>query len=71
MAEIAQSREGVRGVHSTGEGAAGNKALGEFDMREWANGVAAALRAIKADRVSLELQNEFFKGSLQPLKTPQ
>jgi len=33
--------------------------------------VANIIRAVKADRVSLRLQNEFFEKSKQPLDTKQ
>ena len=57
--------------HYAGEGAAGNTTLGEFDMREWAKLVAGAIRAIKADSVGLQLQNEFFEKAKNPLNTNQ
>jgi hypothetical protein len=40
-------------------------------MREWAKLVAGAIRAIKADKVGLELQNKFFEQSRNPLGTNQ
>jgi creatinine amidohydrolase len=57
--------------HYAGDGSAGNQALGEYDMREWAKAVAGALRAIKADRMGLQLQNEFFERAKKPLETKQ
>lgn len=57
--------------HYAGDGSFANKALGEFDMKAWSDGVANALRAIKSDVNSLKLQNEFFEKSLHPLNTAQ
>jgi creatinine amidohydrolase len=57
--------------HYAGNGAPATKALGEFDMKAWSDGVAAALRSIKADNVSPRLQREFFEGAREPIKTKQ
>jgi creatinine amidohydrolase len=57
--------------HYAGDGAPANRALGEFDMKAWSDGVANALRAIKSDNKSLQLQNEFFEKSQHPLDTRQ
>jgi creatinine amidohydrolase len=57
--------------HYSGEGAAGNKQLGEFDQVESARQIADALKAVKADQESLKLQNEFFEQSQHPLDTKQ
>ena len=57
--------------HYAGDGAAANRALGEFDMKAWADGVANVIRAVKADQVSPRLQNEFFEKSKTPLNTRQ
>lgn len=57
--------------HYAGDATAANKALGQFDMDAWANDVATALQAIKADQKSLELQNEFFEKAKHPLDTRQ
>jgi creatinine amidohydrolase len=57
--------------HYAGDATGANKALGEFDMKAWADGVANVLRAVKADQVSLRLQNEFFEKSKKPLDTKQ
>jgi creatinine amidohydrolase len=57
--------------HYAGEGAAGNKQLGEFDQTEWSRQIAEALKAIKADQESLKLQNQFFEDSQHPLDTRQ
>jgi creatinine amidohydrolase len=57
--------------HYSGEGAAGNKELGEFDQKQWSLQIAAALKAIKADNESLKLQNQFFEDAQHPLDTKQ
>ncbi len=43
------------------------KELGEFDQKEWSGEIVKALRAIKADEVSLKLQNQFFRGLTAPV----
>jgi len=57
--------------HYAGEGAAGNTTLGEYDMKEWAKLIAGAIRAIKSDKIGLQLQMEFFEKSKLPLNTKQ
>jgi len=57
--------------HYSGEGAAGNKELGEFDQHAWSSQIAEAIKAIKADQESLKLQNKFFEDSQHPLDTKQ
>jgi creatinine amidohydrolase len=57
--------------HYAGDGALASKELGEFEMKAWIAGVANAIRAVKADRATLELQREFFERSARPLETPQ
>lgn len=57
--------------HYAGDASGANAALGEFDMNAWAEGIANALRSIKADRNSLKLQREFFEKSRHPVDTKQ
>lgn len=57
--------------HYSGEGAAANKQLGEFDQATWSRQIAEAIKAIQDDQESLKLQNEFFEKSQHPLETPQ
>jgi creatinine amidohydrolase len=57
--------------HYSGEGAAGNKDLGEFDQKAWSSQIAEAIKAIKADQESLKLQNQFFEDAQHPLETKQ
>jgi creatinine amidohydrolase len=57
--------------HYAGEGAVASKELGEFEAKTWITAITTAIRAVKADSESLRLQNEFYQGSKDPLKTPQ
>ncbi len=57
--------------HYAGEGAVATQELGEFDMNAWVQSIAEAIRAVKADQVSLRLQNEFYERSKHPLDTKQ
>ncbi len=57
--------------HYAGDASGANRALGEFDMKAWASGIANAIRAAKADDVSLRLQNEFYEKAQHPLDTKQ
>jgi creatinine amidohydrolase len=47
------------------------KARGDWNMKNWIDGIVDAIRAIKADDESLKLQNEFYGKSKHPLDTPQ
>jgi creatinine amidohydrolase len=55
--------------HYSGDGSAATKELGEYQMKWWIDSVVKAIRAIKADDVSLRLQNEFYEKSTHPLDT--
>ena len=55
--------------HYSGEGSAATKELGEFQMKWWIDSVVKAIRAVKADDVSLKLQKEFYEKSTHPLDT--
>ncbi len=57
--------------HYAGDASGANKDLGEFDMKAWADQIAAVIRAVKADQVSLRLQNEFYERAKHPLDTKQ
>jgi creatinine amidohydrolase len=57
--------------HYAGEGAVASRELGEFEAKNWINGLVQAIRAVKADSESLRLQNEFYERSKKPLETPQ
>ena len=57
--------------HYAGDGSAASHELGEYQMKWWIDSVGKAIAAIKADDVSLKLQNEFYEKSTHPLSTPQ
>lgn len=57
--------------HYAGDASAANKELGEFDQKEWSRQIAEAIKAIKADDVSLKLQSQFFEDAQHPLETKQ
>jgi creatinine amidohydrolase len=57
--------------HFAGDPSTASPELGRFDMNTWRDQIVTALRAIKADQKSLELQNEFFEKTKDPLKTKQ
>jgi creatinine amidohydrolase len=57
--------------HYSGDGSAATKELGEFQMKWWVDSVAKAIRAAKADDVSLKVQNEFYEKAKHPLDTKQ
>lgn len=57
--------------HYSGDASTATKELGEFDVRTVVGEIVEALKAIKADRVSLQLQNQFYEDSKHPLQTPQ
>jgi creatinine amidohydrolase len=55
--------------HYSGDGAAATRELGEYQMSWWIGSIVNALKAIKADDVSLKMQNEFYEKSRNPLGT--
>jgi creatinine amidohydrolase len=55
--------------HYAGDGSPANKELGEFQMKWWVDAIAKAIRDVKADDVSLKMQNEFYEKSAHPLDT--
>jgi creatinine amidohydrolase len=57
--------------HYAGDGSAATRDLGEYQMKWWVDSVSKVIVAIKADDVSLKLQNEFYEKSTHPLDTPQ
>ncbi len=57
--------------HYAGDGSAASQELGEYQMKWWVDSVSNVIAAIKADDVSLKLQNEFYEKSTHPLGTPQ
>jgi len=55
--------------HYSGDGSAATTELGEYQMNWWTDAVVKAIKAVKADDVSLKLQNEFYEKSAHPLDT--
>jgi creatinine amidohydrolase len=55
--------------HYSGDGSTATKEQGEADIQGWVNALVRAVRAIKADKESLQLQNEFYDQSGHPLDT--
>jgi creatinine amidohydrolase len=55
--------------HYSGDGSVATKELGEFQMNWWIGSVVKAIQEVKADDVSLKLQNEFYEKSTHPLDT--
>jgi creatinine amidohydrolase len=55
--------------HYSGDGSAATQQLGKFEMDWWIEAVVKVIRAVKADEVSLKLQNEFYEKSKHPLDT--
>lgn len=57
--------------HYSGNGSAATLELGQADMKANVSDLVNALRAIKADQTSLQLQNEFYEKAQHPLDTKQ
>ena len=57
--------------HYAGDGSAATRELGEYQMNWWVDAVSKVIVAVKADDVSLKLQNEFYEKSKHPLDTQQ
>jgi creatinine amidohydrolase len=57
--------------HYSGKGSNASKELGEFDQKTWSSQIAEAIKAVKADKEALKLQNEFFEKTTHPLDTKQ
>jgi creatinine amidohydrolase len=55
--------------HYSGDGSVATKELGEWNMKGWIDSIVETIRAVKADDVSLKLQNEFYEKSKHPLDT--
>jgi len=55
--------------HYSGDGSDATHELGEYQMKWWIDSVVKAIREVKADDVSLKLQNEFYEKSTHPLDT--
>jgi len=57
--------------HYSGDGSVATKALGEWNVTGFIDYIDECIRAVKADDVSLKLQNEFYEESKHPLDTKQ
>jgi creatinine amidohydrolase len=57
--------------HYQGDAAGATAARGQASMKARADGIANAIRAMKADQVSLRLQKEFFESAKHPLDSKQ
>jgi len=57
--------------HYSGDGSVARKELGEWNVQGWISTIVDAIRAVKADDASLQIQNEFYEKSKHPLDTPQ
>jgi creatinine amidohydrolase len=55
--------------HYSGDGSAATKELGEYQMKWWIDSLVKAIQAVKADDISLKMQNEFYEKSSHPLDT--
>jgi len=55
--------------HYSGDGSAASQELGAQEMNGWILAIVDAIRAVKADQTSLQLQNEFFDKAAHPLET--
>jgi creatinine amidohydrolase len=55
--------------HYSGDGSVATKELGEWNMNNWIGAIVESIRSVKADDVSLKLQNEFYEKSRHPLDT--
>jgi creatinine amidohydrolase len=57
--------------HYSGDGSVATHELGEYTMDAWIAAIEKAIQAVKADKTSLPLQNEFFEKAKHPMETPQ
>ena len=55
--------------HYAGEGSAATHEMGEYRMKAWTDNIVKAIRTVKADQTSLQLQNEFYEKAKHPLDT--
>ncbi len=55
--------------HYSGVGSAATVELGKYQMDWWIDAIVNVTRSVKADDVSLKLQNEFYEKSKHPLDT--
>ena len=57
--------------HYSGDGSVATRELGEYYMQAWIAAIQKAIQAVKSDKTSLPLQNEFFEKAKHPLDTRQ
>ena len=57
--------------HYSGDGSAATRELGEYEMQAWITAIVNAIQAVKSDKTSLQLQNQFFEKAKHPLDTRQ
>ena len=57
--------------HYSGDASTASKELGDFDKKTMVEKLVTAIRAIKQDEVSLQLQNEFYQDAKRPQDTKQ
>jgi creatinine amidohydrolase len=57
--------------HYSGDASTASNELGAFDVKTIVGEIVEAVKAIKADHVSLELQKQFYEDSKHPLDTKQ
>lgn len=57
--------------HYSGDGSLATQELGQSDINAYVSDLAGAIRAIKADQTSLQLQNQFYEDAQHPLDTKQ
>ncbi len=57
--------------HYSGDGSPATKEIGELVIKNQAKRLSEMIRSVKVDTKVLELQNQFFKESQDPLKTKQ
>ncbi len=55
--------------HYSGDGSVATRERGEFETSHWQAAIVDAIRAVKADQTSLQLQVEFFEKAKHPLDT--
>lgn len=55
--------------HYAGDASTSSKELGAFDAKTLTAKIVAAIRTIKQDQTSLQLQNEFYREATRPLET--
>jgi creatinine amidohydrolase len=55
--------------HYSGDGSAATKELGEYEMTQWTSALVDAIKAVKADKDSKKIQDEYYQKISHPLDT--